>query len=243
MVPSRPSLPSHYTNLSIARLLDIIKPGSALDTVYGKYILEGLHHLTVNEYCSTASAYVAYEACVLASDDKSERNKFNILQFAHQLLVLRYHGTQCSRLEHFTACWKLLQQICGHKVQGMKQHATLLVEGCKIQSELDIVGCHWQDMLLPHYIQASRVTVWPTNGQCLQNPMFVEDTHYGTFNSVLDDLDNVISHLQPGFEEISRKCGLQHAERLSLLLNKLRYPQRDAMKYMSSLLNDVRETT
>ncbi len=136
------------------------------------------------------------------ADDRSEKSKFNILQFAHQQLGVSYHGVQCSRLEEFTACWNLLQQICGPKVRGWELHATLLVEGCKIQSELDTVGCHWQDMLLPHYIQASRLTVWPMVSQCLQDPMYLESSYYSLtfnmFNSVMDDLNTVISLLQPG---------------------------------------------
>ncbi len=119
----------------------------------------------------------------------------------------------------------------GPKVQGLGQHATLFVKGCKIQSDMDTIGCHWQDMLLPHYIHASRVTVWPTTNQCLVNPMFLDDAKYGSFNSVMYDLDTVISLLQPGVEEISRKCGSQPAKRLRDLFNNIRYLQRDAMKY------------
>ncbi len=224
------------------RLLEIIAPGTSLDTVWGKYVIGYLHGLSEEEFCTALNVYTVYDACWLSSDDNSERNKFNILQFAHGQLPLPYHGDQCNRLEQFTECWNYLQKLCGPKVRGLKQHATLLVEGCKVQSEMDSAGCHWQDMLLPYYLQASRVTVWPTNGQCLQNPMFLEDTRYGTFNSVMDDLDTVISLLQQGVEEIVRKCGLKSAEPLTLLLNKLPYLQRDAMKYMTSLVNSLIQT-
>ncbi len=231
VLPSSPLIPSGYIRLGISRLLEITAPGTALDTVHGRYILAYLHGLSGEELCATGNAYVAYEACVMSSDDTSVKSKFNVLQFAHGTIPLLYHGTQCGRLEQFTACWNVLQEVCGHTVRGFEQHATLLVESCKIQSEMEIAGCHWQDMLLEYYIQASRVTVWPLGSQCLANPLYLNGVHYGSFDGVMDDLDTVITLLQPGVEDISRRCGPQSAKRLRVLLNKLRYLQRDASKY------------
>ncbi len=230
-VSSRPPLPSDRAKLSISRLLEITGAGTALDTVYGKVLMEALHSLSGEELCSIGNVGSAYTACILTSDDRSERTKFNIIQFAHQLFPIAYHGTQCSRLESFTACWNLLHQICGPKVTGLEQHATLLVEGCNIQSEMDTVGWHWQDMLLPHYIHAGHVTVWPMIFQGLLNPVSLDDGHYSTFNSIMDDLDTVISLLQPGLFEISKKCGPKPAKQISFLLNKVRSLQRDAIQY------------
>ena len=230
-VLSRPHIAPGPKQFGILRLLEIAAPGTAMDTVYGKNVVTYLQGLSEEELCTTINAYNAYAACLLSSDDRSENSRFNILQFAHQQLGIIYHGAHCSRLEHFTTCWNLLQETCGSKVRGLKQHATLLVEGCKIQSDMDTVGCHWQDMLLPHYIHASRVTVWPTTSQGLNNPMFLDGAQYDSFNSVMHDLDTVILLLQPGVEEISRKCSTQRAKRLKDLLNNIRYLQRDAMKY------------
>ncbi len=237
MVPSALPVKSGHAKLGISRLLNITTSGTALDTVWGRYVLAYAQSLSGTDLCTTANAWFAYSVCVMSADDGSEKNKFNILQFAHQQLQLPYHGTQCIRLEEFTACWNLLQQICGPKVRGFEQHATLMVEGCKIQSELDTVGCHWQDMLLPHYMQASRVTVWPISQQCLNDPMNLESAHYSSFSGVMDDLDTVISLLQPGVEEISKKCGSRPAKRLRSLLHKLHYLQRDAAKYVELLYN------
>ncbi len=117
------------------------------------------------------------------------------------------------------------------KVNGFEPHASLLVEGCNVESEMVTLGCHWQDMLLPHYIQASRVSAWPLAWHCLQDPMSIDGTDYSS--SIMDDLDAVISLLQPGLQEISRKCGQQAAKRLRLLLNKIRHLQRNAMKYIA----------
>ncbi len=232
MISSRPHIAPGQKKFGISRLLEIAAPGTALDTVYGQHVLTYLQGLSEEELCTTLSVYNVYAACLLSSDDKSENSRFNILQFAHQQMEIIYHGTQCSRLEQFTACWNLLQETCGSKVRGLEQHATLMVEGCKIQSDMDTVGCHWQDMLLPHYIQASRVTVWPLTSQCLADPMFLEDAQYDSFNSVMRDLDTTISLLQPGVEEISRKCGSQTAKRLRDLLDHIRYLQRHSVTYV-----------
>ncbi len=75
-----------------------------------------LHGLVGEELCTTVHASLAYTACVVSSDDKSEKSKFNIVQFAHQIIPYVYHGIHCNRLEQFTACWNLLQEICGPKV-------------------------------------------------------------------------------------------------------------------------------
>ncbi len=51
----------------------------------------------------------------------------------------------------------------------------------------------------------------------------------------MDNLDTVISLLQPGVDDISRKCGPAPAKRIISLINKLRYLQRDAAKYFFEL--------
>ncbi len=218
-----------HGKLGFVRGLEMAAPGTALDTFVGRSLLAFLHKLPGREVCSTEStAYFAYTACVMSSDDKHERSKFNILQFGQGLFPFIYHGTQCLRLEQFTACWNLLREMCGPAVRGFAQHATLLVEGCKIKSEMDTAGCHWQDMLVRRYLQASRVTVWPLVTQGLSNPLLLESSHDQT--RVMEDLDTVISLLRPGVEEISRKCGKQLAKRLQAVLQQVRYQQYDAVK-------------
>ncbi len=239
---SRPPISAGYITLDISRLLGSIAPGTALDTVLGRYLLGYLHGLSVEELCNIHNTYAAYGTCVMSADDKSEKSKFNIVQYAHQIFPDEYHGTQCSRLVQFQACWNMLQEICGPQVRGLEQHATLLVEGCKIQSALDATGCHWQDMLLRHYIQASRVTVWPLSFGRSTNPLFLETSKYDSLNSVSDDLETVITRLQPGIREISDKCGPHPANELRVLFNKLRFLQRDALVYRDLLTRTLRRT-
>ncbi len=203
--PDVPRIPPLHGKLGFHKVLEMAAPGTALDTAFGMFVIYEVQSVSVEELCEYGT--IAYSGCVMSSDDKSERSKFNILQFAHRLILsVPYHGSHCNRLEVFTACWNLLQEICGPKVRRFEQHATLLVEGCKIQSEMDTAGCHWQDMLLSHYIRASQVTVWPLGGQCTNNPMWLECKGYH-INVVTKDLDKVVSLLQPGVEEISRICG------------------------------------
>ncbi len=233
-VPNRPPIPLGHAEFRLPRLLQIMAPGTALDTVFGKFVLSYLDTLYGEEFCTTGNAFATYLACEMASDDRSEKSKFNILQFAHQMIPLSYHGLQCNGLGRFTTCWNLLQEQCGHKVLGLEQHATLLMETCKIQTEMDVVDCHWQDMLLEHYIHASEMTVWPLVMQCSRNPLSLDNAKYLS-NGLMDDLDTVITLLQPGILEISKKCGPQPAKRLKLLLRKLRSLQLDAFKYISIL--------
>ncbi len=227
---------------SFARTLEIAAPGTALDTVIGRFLLANLQNAPGPEICGTEqNVLAAYTACAMSSDDKFERSKFNILQFGQGNFPLIYHGTQCTRLQQFKDCWNQLQQMCGSKVRGFAQHATLLVDGCKIQSKMDTAGCHWQDMLLGHYIQASRVTVWPSPGQGLGNPLFLEPLHSKT--RVMNDLDKAIKLLQPGVEEIAQKCGLKPAKHLKDVLRNLRYLQRDTMNAADLLSNKFRNIT
>ncbi len=173
-----PRFPRMHGKLGFLRLLEITASGTALDTVYGQlFLMPTPEKFSGEELCTVFPAYLAYYACVLSSDYESEMTNFNILQFAQRIIPIPYHGSHCNRLEQFTTCWNLLQQICGPKVRGLEQHANLLVESCKILSEMHLAGCHWQDMLLPYHIQASQMTAWPLAGQCIHNPMYLENSY------------------------------------------------------------------
>ncbi len=236
--PSTPQIPQLHGKLEGKR--NMSASGTALDTIYGYSVRTIWTQPPLwQKTCATPQQlYFQYYICVMSSDVKSEMPKFNILQFAHGMIPIPYHGSHCDRLELFTECWKLLQETCGPKVRGLEQHATLLVEGCKIQSEMDAARCHWQDMLLRHYIQASQVTIWPLGGQGMHNPMWLDNMHYNT-SVVREDLDKVISLLKPGVEDISRICSQQLGRRVKVLLDKIRYLQLSAFKYAGLLPNRV----
>ena len=79
------------------------------------------------------------------------------------------------------------------------------------------------------------MTAWPLTGQCLVNPMWLENSYYNT--SVYQVLDKVVSLLQPGVEDISRICGRHLASRFQGLLEKIRYLQHDALEYENALVS------
>ncbi len=199
--------------------------------MYGELVQISLKIFSASQLCSTDYVSVPYVACMLSSDDPSEESKYNILQDAHQILQFSYHGTQCNRLDTFTSCWNLFRETCGPLARGYSQHATLLIEGCKIQETMTRVDCHWQDMLFGYYINASRVTIWPMTNQALRNPVFLESVH-SNGKGALKDLETVLSSLTPGIKEIAAICGSQPAMQLWSFLQKLRYMQADALKFM-----------
>ncbi len=223
---------AQYGKTGFDRLLEMAAPGSALDTAFGRYVMAFINAVREDELCFEYP-YMAYSACKLASDSKIEPGKFNILQYAHQLMPFVYHGARCSMLHKFTACWTLLRQICGPRVRGFALHATLWVGGCEIQSQMNEVGCPWQDMLLEEYVRAGSLTVWPLTSQAFHNAMFLERQTYVA--SIQRELEDVISLLQPAVDEIAAKCGREPASRLSSFFRMLRYVQLDGLKYALNL--------
>ena len=220
---------SPYTQL--VRFVETMTPGSALDSVYGKYMVDLLKD-SHDKYCNdTKSQLEGIVICMLCGEDTAGMARFNILQFSHQLMqIVLYHGYSCSRLTQFKACWDLLQQMCGYRVRFFALYATLRVDCCKIQTLMDDIGCPWQDMLIRHYLEASRKTVWPLLFQASGNPLFLESQVYT--NSVRMDLEAVITFLQSGVEEIASRCGREPATQLGRLLHKIRYLQNDSLKVL-----------
>ncbi len=219
---------SPYTQL--LRLAKEGTPGSALDSVWGRPVVGYLERIGDKICYDETSLFASFYVCLLSSEDTSARSRFNILQFSHQIIPLfDNHGSSCTRVTHFIECWKLLQETCGSRVRGLALYATLLIEGCKIQNLMDNIGCHWQDMLIWHYMEASRRTAWPFVSQASHNPMWLDKSVYNV-KTVQKDLGKVISLLQPGVDEIASKCGREPAVGLRRLLHKISYLQNDALK-------------
>ncbi len=217
--------------------------GTAMDTTYGRYLVNVIRTITAEkDIChNILTRFLAYSACVMSSEDLSQRPEFNILQFAHQLSTFPYHGSYCNNLDLFKACWSKLQEICGGKVKGFALQSLLMVKGCNIQESMYKIGCEWQDMLLPHYLLAGQATLWPLVVQAWDNPMFLDSGVY-SFTRVINELDKAISLLQPGVQEISRKCGSEVGKRLSVFFKNVQRTQRDALSFhyiWESLLHEL----
>ncbi len=233
--PSVATTPSSYK-----MFLRLIKQGPT-DTVLGSTLINLMQDSLADEpepgdLCFNKNELnMAFGVCMLYSEDTSERSRFNILQFAHlteAFFFYPYHGINCNRLKPFATCWGLLQDMCGSRTRGFALRAKLLVEGCEIQALMDRAGCHWQDMLIGHYVRAGQVTQWPMDTQGLNNPMLLDRSLYDT-STLFEDLKKVISLLQPGVKEIGRKCGDEPATKLARLLHEIPYLQYDAIKYFN----------
>ncbi len=151
----------HVKETEFFQVLEKAIPGSGLDSVWGHSLVLFLHYIVEkNDHCAkNLTFFFAYEICMLSSLDVSEKNRFNILQHAHQLLHTDSRcGLHCSRLECFKACWGVLQQVCGSKARPFMLHATLLIEGCELQSVMDNVGCP-----LAGYAVTSLHKGWPVD--------------------------------------------------------------------------------
>ncbi len=219
----------HINGSPFYRLLEEAASGTALDTTYGKRILEILRRETAVGLCnSTINSFLAYSACVLSSEDLLEKAKFNILQFAHQMPLFPYHGAHCDRLEQFTTCWNMLQGTCGPNVRGFALHSVLMVYDCNLQTVMDTAGCEWQDILLKYYVHAGSETLWPLVVQGWDNPAFLDAGNY-SISDMGQELEKVIAILRPGAEEISRKCG--QGRLLQTSLQEIQRTQYDALRF------------
>lgn len=207
-------------------------PGTFLDTRFGHYVLEYIINISGEELCKPLGVYLAYGMCGFLADDVTEDTEFNILQYAHQLLPTWYHGTRCSNLNVFNACWQGLQTTCGEAAsRGVKLHATLLAKSCALNDIMDTKQCKWQDMLLGPYIESSKKTKWPIQGQ-LPGDFFQLERAIYHGASLGNELIYAIHMLQPGVKKIARKCGIDAAANLTSLYKEIAYHTYDAITFM-----------
>lgn len=136
-----------------SRFLNDAASGTALDSVWGRHLQSSVAGRTGDQMCQLYNISQAYDACVLLSDVLGDASCFNLLQYAHQLISMLYHGTGCTNMAVFQHCWRLLRELCGPATRGLVQHATLLIQGCHIQARLREIQCHWEDMLLQSYLK------------------------------------------------------------------------------------------
>ncbi len=217
-------------------LLDSYSGDTELDTLSGRYYASYVKNLSGHELCNITKIFVAYGVCVMLGHAITEIPKFNILQYSHVLIPIIYEGSHCSRIGEFTQCWRTLQNLCGSRTRYFAQHATLMIEGCRLQEKMDDISCHWQDFMLPAYIKAARITGWPIYPQALYNPMFLDNTFY------TDDLQRILIDfelLQPAVEEIAVRCNTEVATYLRNILNQIRYFQYDAYRFSVDIFPDI----
>lgn len=213
------------------RLLVEEAPGTFLDTEFGRSLLTYIISLTREELCEPIDPFLAYATCGFIADDVTADTRFNILQFAHQLLPVWYHGTRCSKLDVFRTCWEGLQNICGQVTRGFRLHATLLAKSCALDDIMDIKQCKWQDMLLRPYLESSRKTIWPIHFQLPDDFFLLEPAIYHG-PSLGNELMDAIHMLQPGVDEIAARCDKDAADNLTSLYSDIGYDTYDTIKYL-----------
>ncbi len=191
------------------RLLAEEASGTFLDTIYGRSLREYVTTLYEDELCKPLGVFLAYGTCAFLADHVTTDTKFNILQYAHQLLPTWYHGTRCTNLNVFKTCWKSLQTICGEVTRGVRLHATLLAQACTIRDMMEKKACKWQDMLVGPYIESSKKSIWPIVMQLPGNAFQLEGGMYSA--DVGEKLWHAIQLLQPGVDEIAVRCGEEAA--------------------------------
>ncbi len=201
--------------------------GTALDTVFGRFVLESLRNET-NEtaQCNLDLLYQKYEVCQFMSVDGTEPPKYSILLSGHRLLYALGYGTQCSRLQDLRDCWNIQKQVCGPATRGFEHDIILQNESCNILQYMKSIECQWQDTMFEFYINASRYSLWPLGLQS-GNPLYLDRVTY-SLPEVTKSMQHFIYLLQAGVERIATICGQGAADRLLEVYRKLNYTMADA---------------
>ncbi len=215
-------------------LLDSYSGDTELDTTIGRGLSSYVKNMSGQELCNITKTLYAYVACVMLGHAIQEIPKFNILQYSHRLIPITYVGSHCSRLGEFTQCWRTLQNLCGSRTRYFAQHATLMIDGCRLQEKMEDISCHWEDFMLPAYIKAARVTRWPIYQQALGNPMFLSDAIYGVNDLQSNFID--FDLLQSAVEAITLRCNREVWAYLRNILNQIRYFQFDAYRFVIDII-------
>ncbi len=227
--------PENFADDPLLRLFEQFiedkSPGTAMDTVYGRHLRRVIEEASASELCNPVSGLLAsFQACVLLSYDASGKEIFNVLQYAHSMTMPYTDFPETSSMETLSACWNLLQQICGANSTYVEYSYRVSAGSRQIQEMMNNVTCKWQDMLIGHYIAASEDgNIWPSGYNIPQRPMFLSRGIHtlGDFQNSLSDLSVA---LDAGIKEISSKCSKASATRIRLFYHRLKYFLYDVLK-------------
>ena len=181
--------------------------GSALDTRYGKYVLDGIKDLTVKTMCNATNMALQAIGCIMVSDDNEEISRFKVLYAAHTVSPYTNHGPRCQRLDIFHSCWDFLLELCGEGTVRLFNHTFTLISGsCGIKREMEDVPCEWQDVLYRYYIGASEGgNLCPLSFNSLTQPMLLDSTRY-LMGNVLKSTSSLFSTLDKSVNEVGKIC-------------------------------------
>ncbi len=216
---------------SFDTFLEDNSPGTAMDTIFGQLLKASIKNIPEKEFCYALSAFSAtFEACLFLSYDKSGKGLFNVLQFAHSMMLPVATFPDSSSIRMFRSCWKILQQTCGANSSYYEYNYRVLSGSRNIQRMMDNLTCEWQDMLIRHYIEASEHgNIWPTGWNAPERPLFLS-TGIQTLGRYGNSLSLLVQVLSSGINEISAKCGVLAGNRINMFYQRLKYNWYNVLK-------------
>lgn len=221
------------------QFLERYASGSALDTVFGKYILDLIKQLPdVAAMCNYINISMPAYGCKLVAEDKDEISRFNILYAAHEVVSAK-DGLRCQRLNIFHSCWNLLQTMCGANTRYVNLTFTVIDGPCGIKREMEDVPCQWQDILYSYYINGSeKGNLWPLAWNLLAKPMMLESTLY-SMGDLFKSTSSLFSTLDRSIDEIGKKCNPSSANSIRIFFGNMKYGMYDFYKlaYMEEYPN------
>ncbi len=209
---------------SFQKFLDQYSPGTALGTVYGRYVRQLIKEMPPANFCrSVLDIDLLYQPCSLLSLDEIGKGTFDVLQFAHSMRFPFTTAGQRGRMNVFRFCWVLLQQICGPEARYVAYNYAVTEGSWHIQSVMEDLPCEWQDMLIRRYIQASeKGNIWPTGYNAPGRPMFLSPGIY-SFGSITRSMSDLVQTLGEGVREISGKCGKRSGRAVDAFYQRVKY--------------------
>ncbi len=213
--------------------LDHNSVGTALDTLYGRYLRLYIKRLAVSDFCNPLlGLQLAFRACNLLARGGSAKGIFNIIYFAHAYNYPFMDYPQETTMTRFRSCWNLLVQICGTNTSYFDYVYTVISGTADIQLQMDNLTCQWQDTLIKGYIQVSEAgNLWPTVFSLARRPLFLTSGVY-SFGSLTGSLPDLRIGLDGSIKKIAEKCGRKAGRRLKLFYDKLNYAWYTFVKLM-----------
>ncbi len=226
-----PDLGKLGTKEEFEQFLERWASGSALDTIFGKYLLGRIKEIPVKAMCDIHNLDLEVSTCTLATEDKEEISRFNVLYAAHSENLFSHHGPPCQRLDILRSCWNLLASICGEEYLRYFNHTfTLIIGSCGIKREMEDIPCQWQDTLYKYYIGASEGgNLWPTGYNLLRRPMELQSgTHF--MGELLKSASSLFYSLKESTSEIGKRCSQTPADSIRIFFRDLNYEAFDLYK-------------
>ncbi len=207
--------------------------GSALDTLLGKKLLDYIKEIPVTAMCNIKNMQLEVAGCTLATEDKEEISRFNVLYAAHSVSAWNRHGPPCQRLDILRSCWNLLVSICGEESVRYFNHTFTVITGsCGIKREMEDMPCQWQDTLYKYYMGASEGgNLWPTGYNLLGRPMVLQSGIY-FMGELLKSSSSLFYSLEESASEIGKRCSQTSADSIRIFFRNLNYEAYDLYKAM-----------